>query len=240
MAPIVRPPKPCLLRLLDFTAAALLIAATWMVFFYAPSAQAEAGGETQRIFYFHVSAGWVGMAAFITAALAGLIYLIRPNTKWDVFSVAAVEIGLVYSFINIATGSIWARPVWNTWWTWDPRLVTATVMELTFLAYLLLRQSIESPERRARFGAIYALLGSLTVPLTYLSIRIWRTIHPVVIGSGDPTAKGTFDMEPQMLHTLLFSLLAFTIFGITLLWHRVRLGWLADKVEQARMKAMRS
>jgi heme exporter protein C len=239
MAEKVTNSRPRLLSFLNTTSAALMLVAIWMMLFYAPSAQVEAGGETQRIFYFHVATGWVGMAAFITAALAGVIYLLRPHPKWDVFSTAAVELGLVYSFINIATGSIWARPVWNTWWTWDPRLVTATVMELTFLAYLLLRQAIEDPERRARFGAIYAVLGSLTVPLTYMSIRIWRTIHPVVIGSGDPTARGTFDMEPQMLHTLLFSLLAFTVFGITLMWHRVRLGWLADRVEQARMKAMR-
>ncbi len=232
-------PKPRLLSALDILSVVLMLAATWMVFFYAPSAQREAGGETQRIFYFHVSTGWIGMAAFISAAVAGVAYLIRPSQKWDALCVAAVEIGLVYSFINIATGSIWARPVWNTWWTWDPRLVTATVMELTFLAYLLLRQSIEDPERRARLGAMYAILGSLTVPLTYLSIRIWRTIHPVVIGSGDPSAQGTFDMTPLMLHTLLFSLLAFTVFGLTLLWHGVRLGWLTDKVEQLRMKAMR-
>jgi len=232
-------PKPRLLSALDLTSVVLMLAATWMVFLYAPSAQPEAGGEAQRIFYFHVSTGWIGMAAFISAAVAGVVYLIRPNRKWDVFSVAAVEIGLVYSFINIATGSIWARPVWNTWWTWDPRLVTATVMQLTFLAYLLLRQSIEDPERRARFGAIYAILGSLTVPLTYLSIRIWRTIHPVVIGSGDPSAQGTFDMTPLMLQTLLFSLLAFTVFGLTLLWHRMRLGWLGEQVEQLRLKAMR-
>ncbi|MEX2143396.1 MAG: cytochrome c biogenesis protein CcsA [Anaerolineales bacterium] len=233
-------PEPRLLRILNYVSAVLMMSAIWMMFFYAPSAQLEAGGETQRIFYFHVATGWVGMAVFIFAALAGIVYLARPHPTWDVLSVAAVELGLVYSFINIATGSIWARPVWNTWWTWDPRLVTATVMELTFLAYLLLRQSIEDPQRRARFGAIYAILGSLTVPLTYLSIRIWRTIHPVVIGSGDPSAQGTFDMVPQMLHTLLFSLLAFTIFGITLLWHRVRLGWLSERVEQVRMKAMRS
>jgi heme exporter protein C len=232
-------PKPRLLTALDIVSVVLMLAASWMVFFYAPSAQLEAGGETQRIFYFHVATGWIGMVAFISAAVTGIVYLIRPSQKWDLFGVAAVEIGLVYSFINIATGSIWARPVWNTWWTWDPRLITATVMELTFLAYLLLRQSIEDPQRRARFGAIYAILGSLTVPLTYLSIRIWRTIHPVVIGSGDPSAQGTFDMTPQMLHTLLFSLLAFTVFGLTLLWHRVRLGWLADRVEQLRMKAMR-
>lgn len=239
MAPDSLQPKPRLLVVLELASVVLMLAATWMVFFYAPSAQMEAGGETQRIFYFHVSTGWIGMAAFVGAAVASLAYLIRPSQRLDVFSVAAVEIGLVYSFINIATGSIWARPVWNTWWTWDPRLVTATVMELTFLAYLLLRQSIEDPQRRARFGAIYAILGSLTVPLTYLSIRIWRTIHPVVIGSGDPTAQGTFDMTPQMLHTLLFSLLAFTIFGLTLLWHRVRLGRMEQKVEQLRMKAMR-
>jgi heme exporter protein C len=178
------------------------------------------------------------MAAFILAALAGIVYLVRPDKKWDVLAVAAVEIGLVYSFVNIVTGSIWARPAWNTWWTWDPRLVTATIMELTFLAYLLLRQSVEDPEKRARFGAVYSILAALTVPLTYYSIRIWRTLHPVVIGSGSPTAEGGFDMTGEMVFTLLFSLLAFTVFGISLLWHRVRLGWLADRVEQLRTKAM--
>ncbi|MEX1247535.1 MAG: cytochrome c biogenesis protein CcsA [Anaerolineales bacterium] len=228
--------KPRLLGALDFASLVLMLAATLMVFFYAPREREM--GEVQRIFYFHVATGWVGMAAFIGAAVAGIIYLVRPHKKWDVFSVAAVEIGLVYSFVNIVTGSIWAYPTWNTWWTWDPRLVTATVMVLTFLAYLLLRQSIEDPERRARFGAIYAILGSLTVPLTYMSIRIWRTIHPVVIGSGDPGAQGTFAFTQPMVYTLLVSLLAFTVLGITLLWHRVRLGWLADRVEQLRLKAM--
>ena len=227
---------PQLLQVLNFLSLALLLAATWMVFFFAP--REAVMGEVQRVFYFHVAAGWIGMVAFIAAAVAGILYLIRPNKKWDIFGVAAVELGLVYSFVNIAAGSIWARPVWNTWWTWDPRLVTASVMELTFLAYLMLRQAIEDPERRARFGAIYAILGSLTVPLTYMSIRIWRTIHPVVIGSGDPGAKGAFSMTQPMVHTLLFSLLAFTVFGVTLLWHRVRLGWQADKVEEMRNKLM--
>lgn len=228
--------QPRLLTALNIISALLLAVATWMVFFYAPTEVVM--GQVQRIFYFHVSTGLIGMAAFIAAAVSGLIYLIRPNKKWDVFSVAAVELGLVYSLVNIVTGAIWARPIWNTWWTWDPRIVTSTVMVLTYLAYMLLRQSIEDPERRARFGAIYALLGSVSVPLTYFSIRIWRTLHPVVIGSGDPGAQGSFAMTAPMLHTLLFSLLTFTMFGITLLWHRVRLGWLADRVEQLRLKAM--
>jgi heme exporter protein C len=230
------PARPRLLTALSYLSALLIFVATWMVFFYAP--REAVMGEVQRVFYFHVATGWVGMAAFLAAAITGIVYLLHPEKRWDVFSVAAVEIGLVYSFVNIATGSIWARPIWNTWWTWDPRLVTASVMELTFLAYLLLRQSIEDPDRRARFGAIYSILGSLTVPLTYMSIRIWRTIHPVVIGSGDPSAKGDFAMTRPMVFTLLFSLLAFTVFGATLLWHRVRFGWLSDKVEQLRLKAM--
>ena len=228
--------RPRFLTLLSTLSALLILAATWMVFFFAP--REAVMGEVQRVFYFHVSTGWGGMVAFLSAAIAGIIYLIRPDKKWDVFAVAAVEIGLVYSFVNIVSGSIWARPTWNTWWTWDPRLVTASVMELTFLAYLLLRQSMEDPERRARFGAIYSILGSLTVPLTYMSIRIWRTIHPVVIGSGDPGAKGDFSMTQPMVTTLMFSLLAFTVFGVTLLWHRVRLGWLSERVEEFRLKSM--
>lgn len=229
---------PRLLTLLNWMSAILLAVATWMVFFYAPLEQVM--GQVQRLFYFHVSTGWLGMLAFLIAAIAGVIYLVRPKTHWDVLGLAAVEIGLVYSFVNIVTGSIWARPAWNTWWTWDPRLVTASVMELVYLAYLMLRKGMEDPERRARFGAIYAIIGFVSVPFTYFSIRMWRTIHPVVIGSGSPTAEGSFDMTTAMVQTLLFSLLTFTMLGATILWHRVRLGQLNDRVEQLRLRAMDS
>lgn len=228
--------KPRLLQVLDVLSTLLMLGAIYMVFFYAPMERVM--GQVQRVFYFHASSGWVTMVVLIIAAVAGIIYLIRPHKKWDVLAVACVEIGLVFAFICVTTGSIWARPAWNTWWTWDPRVVTFTILILVYLAYMLLRQGIEDPQRRARFGAIYAILASVTVPLTYFSIRIWRTLHPVVIGSGDPSAQGTFDMTRPMLHTLLFSLLAFSVFGATLLWHRVRLGWLADKVEQLRMQAL--
>jgi heme exporter protein C len=228
--------KPLLLTIIDIAAIVSMGVAIWMAYFYAPRELVM--GEVQRIFYFHAASGWIGMAALIGASLVGIIYLIRPHKKWDILAVAAVEVGLVYSLMNIVTGSIWARPAWNTWWTWDPRLVTATIMELTFLAYLLLRQSIEDPERRARFGAIYSILAALTVPLSFYSIRIWRTLHPVVIGSGSPTAEGGFDMTRPMLYTLLVMILAFTLFGISVIWHRVRLGWLQDKVEELRLKRM--
>jgi heme exporter protein C len=228
--------KPRLLTVLDIVTVVLLLIATYMVFFYAP--QEAVMGDVQRVFYFHVAAGWVGMLGLIGAAVAGIIYLIKKDRKWDIVGLAAVEIGIVFIFINIVTGSIWARPIWNTWWTWDPRLTTATVMLLIYFAYFMLRQGIEDPDRRARFAAVYAIVGSLSVPLTYFSARIFRTIHPIVIGGGDPSTTGSFDMTTMMLQTFMFGLLTFTFIFIDLFWHRIRLGRKADQIEQLRLKTM--
>ena len=228
--------KPKTLKILEIVATLLLVAATWMVFAYAPMEVTM--GNVQRVFYFHVSAGWLGMISFVLALVAGIAYLRTADRKWDTVGLAGVEVGIVFMFINIASGSIWARPAWNTWWTWDPRLVTATVMELIYIAYLMLRQGIDDPDRRARFGAIYAILGSASVPLTWFSIRIWRTIHPVILGSGDPGAEGSWDMTSRMTMTLMFSLSTFSIIAIALLWHRIRLGKLADTVENLKMKVL--
>ena len=227
-------PMPKGLRTLNVVTGGLFVIALAMVLFYAP--REAVMGEVQRVFYFHVAAGWVGALAFVVAALAGILYLARSDRRWDRVGLASVEVGIVFTLINIVSGSIWARPIWNTWWTWDPRLVTATVMELIYIAYVMLRQGLDDPDRRARFGAVYAIIGFMSVPLTFLSIRIWRTIHPVVIGSGDPTAEGTFDMTPKMLQAFLFSLLTFTFVYATLLWHRIRLEHMAEKVERRKME----
>ncbi len=149
-----------------------------------------------------------------------------------------LEIGLVFTFANIVSGSIWARPIWNTWWTWDQRLVTASIMELIYIAYLLLRQGVEDPARRARFGAVYGIVGFISVPLTFLSIRIFRTIHPVVIGSGYPLATGSFNRVPEMCVAFFFSLFTLTFIYATFLWHRLRLQRLAEKVEHMKMKVV--
>lgn len=225
--------KPKLMTVLDWVSIVLLAIATYMSLVFAPMEAVM--GNVQRVFYFHVAIGWVGMIGFLMAVVAGVMYLASGKPHWDIVGVAGVEIGLVFSLMNIVTGSIWARPVWNTWWTWDPRLVTATIMVLVYVAYLLLRQGIEEPERRARFGAIYAILGFISVPLSFLSIRIWRTIHPVVVGSNDPGAKGTFDMTGDMRLTFFFSLFTFTVIAVDLLWRRIRLGELGAKVEQLKL-----
>lgn len=228
--------KPRFLSILDGITLIMFAIATAMVFFYAPMEAVM--GNVQRIFYFHVAAGWVGMLSFLAAAVAGIIYLTTSRRQWDIVGLAAVEIGVVFIFINIVTGSIWARAAWNTWWTWDPRLTTATIMQLIYAAYLMLRAGIEDPDRRARFGAVYAIVGSASVPLTFFSARLFRTIHPAVIGSGDPGAEGSFDMTPLMLQTLMFSLLTFSMVFSVLLWHRVRLGKLSDRVEQIKLRTM--
>lgn len=226
--------KPRALAVLDTISAIMFLIAVGMVFFYAPTERVM--GQVQRVFYFHVATAWVGMLGFMAAGIAGIAYLRSSNRKWDIASLAAVEISLVFFFVTIIMGSIWARPAWGTWWTWEPRLTTATVVELLYAAYLMLRQGIEDPDRRARFGAVYTILGFISVPVTFIAIRLFRTIHPVVFGASNPDAEGSFNMTPEMLQTLIFSVITFSVIFASLFWHRIRLGNLAEKVEQMRLK----
>ncbi|HEY3311577.1 MAG TPA: cytochrome c biogenesis protein CcsA [Anaerolineales bacterium] len=226
-------PQPRVLKILNVLSAVLVLVAFLMAMFYAPLEKVM--GEVQRVFYFHVATAWVGMLGFIAAAVVAVIYLRTQNLKWDVIGLAAVEVSLVFFFITIVLGSIWARPAWGTWWTWEPRLTTAAILEMVYLAYLLLRQGLEDPERRARFGAVYTLLGGLSVPLTFVSIRIFRTIHPVIIGGG---GSEKMNMTGSMVATMLFSIAVFSLVFVTIFWHRIRLGQFAEKVEQLKMKVV--
>jgi heme exporter protein C len=227
---------PRLLQLLNIVCVVMFLIALGMVFFYAP--REATMGEVQRIFYFHVASAWIGGLALFIGLLAGIALLVTGNHFWDRLELASVEVGLVFSTMTLFTGMIWGRPAWNTWWTWDPRTTTFAILILIYFAYLMLRNSIDDPDRRARFAAVYAIVAFISVPITFLSIRLWRTIHPVVIGSSDPGAEGSFNMVPPMVHTLLFSLSFFTVLYVTLLWHRMRLADYAERVEQLKSKLM--
>jgi len=221
---------PKVLKFLDITCILLLLGAIGVVGFYAPLEAVM--GMVQKVFYFHVASLWVGMLGFLTAAIASGFYLYSNRDTWDMISLASIEISLVFFFAGIISGSIWARPVWNTWWTWDPRLTSAVIVELIYAAYFLLRQAIQSSEKRARFSAVYSLVGFLSVPLTFFSIRMLRTIHPVVMGNDSTAAQALFDLTPAMLHTLVFSIFVFSILFLTLLWHRVLLERLTTHIEK--------
>jgi heme exporter protein C len=225
-------PQPRALSILNIVTLVLLAAATLVVFVYAPVEIQM--GRVQKVFYFHLSAAWVGMLGFLVAVIAGIAYLITRQRKWDVAGYAAVEVSLVFFFIAIVAGSIWARRTWGTWWTWDPRLTSAAIVELVYAAYIMLRQGIDDPDRRARFGAVYAIVAFISVPITFLSIRILRTIHPDLAQSG----SGGMGLTPKMIQTLMFSLFVFSFVFADLFWHRLRLGQLGEKIEQLRLKVL--
>ncbi len=229
-------PQPIALKVLNVISVLLFLAALGMVFLYAPLEVTM--NYVQKIFYFHIANAWVGMLGFIAAAVAGVVYLIKHDQKWDIVELAAVEISLVFFLIAIAAGSIWARPTWGAYWTWEPRLTTAAILEMVYVAYLLLRQGIDDPDRRARFSAVYTLVGAISVPITFMSIRLFRTIHPVVIGTSSATSQGSFDMTSKMLVTMFFALFTFSVIFVDLFWHRIRLGQLAQQVEQLKLEEL--
>src|SRR6266498_181632 len=226
--------KPVVLKILDVISILVLAVATYLALVFAPKELVM--GDVQRVFYFHIGTAWTALLGFILAALFSVAYLITKDMKWDRLQVAAIEVSLVFFLITIALGSIWARPAWNTWWTWDPRLTTAAVTELIYIAYFMLRQGIDDPDRRARFGAVYALLGGISAPITFFAIRLFRTIHPVVISGSNAAAQGSFNMTPRMLTAFFFALFTFTVIFIDLFWNRIRLGDLQNKVEELKLK----
>ena len=227
-------PKPVTLKILDIVSILVLGIAAYLALVVAPTELIM--GNVQRVFYFHVGTAWTALLGFIFSAILSVIYLITKDLKWDRIQVAAIEVSMVFFFITIVLGSIWARPAWNTWWTWDPRLTTATITELIYIAYFMLRQGIDDPDRRARFGAVYALLGGISAPITFFAIRLFRTIHPVVIGGSNVDAEGSFSMTADMLSVFFFALFAFTIIFIDLFWNRIRLGNLQEQVEQLKLR----
>ncbi len=225
--------KPVALKVLDIVAIILLVTSAYLAL-NAPTERVM--GEVQKVFYFHIGTAWTALIGFVLAAVFSVVYLITKDLKWDRLQVTAIEVSLVFFLITIVLGSIWARPAWNTWWTWDPRLTTAAVTELIYIAYFMLRQGIDDPDRRARFGAVYALVGGISAPITFFAIRLFRTIHPVVIGGSNAEAEGGFAMTADMRVAFFFALFAFTVIFIDLFWNRIRLGDLQNHVEQLKLK----
>ncbi|MHB1037924.1 MAG: cytochrome c biogenesis protein CcsA [Pirellulales bacterium] len=181
-------------------------------------------GHAQRIVYVHVASAWLGLIGFLLMGASGLVYLVRRDLAWDRWAQAAAELGWLSSGLTLVTGSLWAHAAWNTWWTWDPRLIASFVLWAGYSAYLLARGNVEDPHRRARLGAVLAIVGTLDVPLVIMATRWFRGIHP--------TSPG---MEPAMRLVLLASIVGFTaIFALLLVLRQrqLRLEWLVDGLEQ--------
>ncbi len=188
----------------------------YMIFLWSPIDTSV--GLTQKIFYFHVPVGWLGMLAIFGVGISSIMFLITKNYKWDDLAFSFAQVGIIFASLIIITGALWAKPVWGVWWTWDPKLTTTVVLWFIFSAYLLLRNLITDKRRSALIGSIIAVLGSIDAPLIYFASILWRTAHPELnIG---PLAEDDSSLPGTMLLTFFISLIMHTYLFIILI--RVR------------------
>jgi heme exporter protein C len=191
-------------------------------------------GDIQRIFYIHVPSAWTAFLAFFVVFIASVCYLVTKNLKWDRIALACAEIGTIFCTVVLITGPIWAKPVWGIWWTWDARLTTTLILWLLYVSYLLLRDFLEEPARRATLSAVFGIFCFVDVPIVYYSIQIFRTQHPQpVIGGGEQSG-----LDPVMLKVLLFAWAAFLVMFVFLAILRVRLENGREEVRQLRRTLM--
>ena len=226
-----------LLRGLTIAAAVLFVIGLYLALFWVGPERQQ--GAAQRIFYVHLGSFLGAFIAFGATVVAGIAYLRTRDPKWDTFGLANVEIGLGMAAITIVTGMAWARPIWNTWWTWDPRLTSVTIMWLAYAAYLMLRSGIEDPERQQRFAAVYGIIAFASVLFTIIIIRVRPdTIHPVVAGPTQADPTGSFQVTGRIRDTLFFNLFSFTVITVVLVWHRIRLENLIQHVTRRKLEVL--
>jgi len=177
-------------------------------------------GEVQRLMYVHVPAAWLAYLSFLVVFISSIAYLRTKRTRWDRLAEASAEIGVLFTALAIALGMLWGKPVWGTWWTWDPRLTTTAVLLLIYVGYLSLRQISDNPARRARWAAVVGIVGFIDVPIVHLSVVWWRSLHQgsTVFRLGGPEIEGT------MLLALLAGVAAFTVTYAYLVTLRLRVG----------------
>jgi len=184
-------------------------------FYFAMKAPPDADqGYLVRILYVHVAAAWTGYLAFIVAGVYAFLYLITQRPAYDRLSAASAEIGLWLSLLMVIGGMMWARPTWGVYWVWEPRLTSVAVMIAIYVGYFLIRQAIEDPEMRAKAAAAVAILGVINIPITYMSVYWWRSIHQTA--TIDVINRKTH-MPLEMLIPLLVNLVAFTLLYVAFL-----------------------
>jgi heme exporter protein C len=186
-------------------------------------------GMAQKIFYLHVPAAWCALMAFSLVGITSALYLWLMDPRLDRFAASSAEVGVAFSAVMLTTGPIWAKPIWGTWWTWDARLTLTLFLFFLFIGYLALRASVHDKAERARFSAVVGILGMLLVPFIHLSVYLFRTLHPqpVVLKPSAPS------LPPEMLRTLLISMLVFTALYVGLVTLRYGLGLAEELREEA-------
>jgi heme exporter protein C len=191
-------------------------------------------GPIYRIIFFHVPAAMTGMIGYFVALVSSVLYLSSGNFRYDSLAASVVEVSVVFSVLNIVTGSIWARIIWGIWWTWDYRLTSALVCVLIFSGYLMLRRAIDEPTQRARLSATLAIFGCIDVVIVWKSIEWFRTQHPGPVLS---IRTGGGNIDPAMEHMLYLNFLAILMIATALVLVRTRQESVAREIDSLRRLA---
>jgi len=219
---------------IGFAAAAAILLAynLYQIFMVLPNDALQ--GAIYRIMYFHIPAAITGMIGYFIALVFSILYLSSGNFRWDSLAASIVEVSLVFSVVNIVTGSIWARIIWGIWWTWDYRLTSALVCVLIFFAYLMLRKAIEEPTQRARLSSALCIFGCVDVVIVWKSIEWFRTQHPGPVLS---IRTGGGHIDPAMERMIYMNLCAIFLMAVALVLIRTRQEATAREIDSLRRLA---
>lgn len=211
---------------LGVTALALLALGGYLGLVWSPPDVHQ--GDAMRILYVHVPSAWTAYLAFFIVLVGSGMYLWKRDLKWDRLAVASAELGVLLTALTLALGSIWARPIWGVWWTWDPRVTTTAILFVIYVGYLMLRALQPDPLARAKQAAVVGIIGFLDIPVIHLSVLWWRSLHqgPTLLQPGDPT------MDDRMELALMVNLIAFTVLFVFLLGQRLRLAGMEQRRDE--------
>lgn len=217
--------------LLEVATVAAVAVASFLALVWSPPDVAQ--GEVFRIFYVHVPTAWSAYLAFVVVFLASVGWLWTRRPVFDAIAVSSAEIGVLFTGVTLVAGSIWAKPTWGVWWTWEPRLITTAVMFVMYVGYLLLRSLSTDLEGRASRAAVVGIVAVVNVPIVHLSVTWMNALHqlPTVLRpGGDPALDG------RMLFTLIVSVVAFTLLYVWMMVGRVAI----ERARQQRVLSARA
>ena len=214
--------------------AVIMVVDLYLIFMWAPTATSEHRFNLQRVLYFHVPIAWVALLGFFVVFVASILYLWKRSAHWDALAHSAAEVGLLFATLVLITGSIWAKGIWDRWWTWEPRLTTMLILWLIYVAYLMLREYAPNRAQGARFAAVLGIVGFIDVPIVYFAANWWRGLHPKVV-TGPLSDTGSLDST--MRTVLYFSLLTFVLLFAFLVRERMSLRRVDEALRSLRYAA---
>ena len=219
--------------------ALLVLISMYIVFFVAPVPidPGSAAGDPNnfKIFYFHLPIAISAYLCFAIVFVSSILYLRSKEQKWDILSLSAAEVGVVFAFLTLVTGSIWGRSAWNAYWvSWDVRLNTSLILFLIYLSYLMIRQAVEEPEKRARLSAVFGIIGFISVPISFLSVRFYSKMHPCVVPPCPSGGGG--GIGGDVLYYLLLNFAAYFLLAATLMMLKFDNERLKEKANELKRK----